>query len=60
MKYVMAMKYRGALGWGGEGCMRHMKLFLAKDGSLLRGEVGLVRAGLVVCGDWSCWDRVCA
>ena len=46
MKYVMAMKYRGALGWGGEGCMRHMKLFLAKDGSLLRGEVGLVRTGL--------------
>ena len=45
MKYVMTMKYRGALGWGGEGRMRH-KLFLAKDGSLLRVEVGLVRAGL--------------
>ena len=32
----------------GEAPMRHMKLPLVKCGSLLRGEVGWVRAGL--CG----------
>ena len=30
----------------GEAHMGHMKLPLAKDGFLLRGEVGWVRAGL--------------
>ena len=35
----------------GEAPMRHMKLPLVKCGSLLRGEVGWVRAGL--CGVWT-------
>ena len=38
--------------------MRHMKLSLAKGGSLLRGEVGQIRAAWVVCGDWKCWVRI--
>ena len=42
--------------------MWHMKLSLAKGGSkggsLSRGKVSWVRAGLGVCGGWRCWDRV--
>ena len=35
----MAMKKRGALGWRG-GTHEAYEAFLAKGGSLLRGEVG--------------------
>ena len=49
MKYKSNVVLRGFML--GEAPMRHMKLPLVKCGSLLRGEVGWVRAGL--CGVWT-------
>ena len=47
MKYVTIITYRKAFMLG-EAPMKHMKLSLTKGGSLLRSEVGWIRARLGV------------